>query len=308
MKVLVTGANGFVGRRLTRRLADGGHDVTAAFGPGTGPPEGTGTRWVELDVRRPESVSGVVPDGVDAVFHLAGMASGADARRDPGGAWMVNAAGTANLCEVVGERGGEDGPLVIVVSTGEVYGAGPAQPRRETDPVQPVSPYAASKLGAEIAAREVERRTGLRVIVVRPFPHSGAGQDTRFVVPAFARRLLEAKRLGSPSVAVGNLGPVRDLLHVDDVVAAYLRLLSDGEPGATYNVASGSGISIGELFERLARIVEVGAVPRPDPSCTRPVDLPYLVGDPTTLRDRTGWRPAISLDALLREVVRAQAN
>jgi GDP-4-dehydro-6-deoxy-D-mannose reductase len=154
----------------------------------------------------------------------------------------------------------------------------------------------------------VARRSDLRLIVARPFPHTGAGQDARFVVPAFARRIHDAVRHGRSEVAVGNLDPVRDLLHVDDVVEAYVAMVERGRAGAWYNVASGVGVSIRELFERLRAAIgaEVSAVV--DPALVRPSDIPHLVGDATALRADTGWVPQRTLDDVLNEVARAQAH
>src|SRR5207237_10423689 len=114
------------------------------------------------------------------------------------------------------------------------------------------APYAASKAGAELAGLEVWRRTGLRVIVARAFAHTGPGQDTRFVVPAFAERLRFAKRVQAPVVKVGNLEPVREFLHVRDVVDAYARMLVRGQAGGAYDVSWGRGISLEAAFLRLA--------------------------------------------------------
>jgi GDP-4-dehydro-6-deoxy-D-mannose reductase len=174
--------------------------------------------------------------------------------------------------------------------------------------VQPCSPYGASKLGAEIAVLEVHRRTGLPVIVARSFPHTGPGQDQRFVVPAFAARLKIARRLRAPGVRVGNLTPIREFLHVDDVVEAYVRLLADGRPGEVYNVASGHGIALSELFDRLCDAVGYRPLPESHPSLMRAADIPYLVGDNAKVRAATGWAPRITLERTLAEVVDAQAD
>jgi len=225
-------------------------------------------------------------------------------------AWVVNAAGTTRLVEAVitsRQVHGSD-PLVLVVSSAEVYGTGPASPRVETDPLFPQSTYAASKAGAEIAALEAWRRTGLRVVVARPFTHTGPGQASRFVVPSFVERLLAAKAGATTRVPTGNLEPVRDLLDVRDVVEAYLRLLGAGTPGETYNVARGEGIALGELFRRLAELVGINAEPAPDPSLVRGADIPYLVGDASKLRDATGWSPSRPLEQTLRDMVDAQAH
>ena len=306
MRILVTGADGFVGGRLVRRLAGLGHEVTAAIRRGTTPDLGAVARRA-FDLTDDSSVRQAVAGSFDAVAHLAAVASGADARRDPGEAWVVNAAGTARLCEALAMSGGA--PLLLVVSTAEVYGTAVApRLRLETDAVAPGSPYAASKLGAEVAAQETARRMGLRVIVARPFPHTGAGQDTRFVVPAFARRIHDAMAGGRRQVMVGNLEPVRDFLHVDDVVDAYVAMVERGRPGTVYNVASGSGITIREVFARLKAAVGADVTAVVDPALARSADIPHLVGNAALLREHTGWAPRRSLDEALNEVARAQAH
>lgn len=309
MNVLVTGADGFVGRWLVPRLLERGDAVTAGVVPGSTPPAGCAS--VSLELTDDASVRAAAKHAFDAVVHLAAVASGTDARRDPGRAWEVNAAGTARLAEAIAT--GSDGgtaPTFLVASTAEVYGAddGARAPRRETDPVAPCSPYAASKLGAEIAALEVWRRTGLKVMIARAFPHTGRGQDTRFVVPAFAARLRAAKRNGAATIAVGNLEPVRDFLHVSDVVDAYVRLLEAGDAGAVYNVASGHGVTIGDVFTKLRALIGCEAVPEPDPTLMRAADISNLVGDAGKLRARTGWAPRVPLDDILAEVASAEAN
>jgi GDP-4-dehydro-6-deoxy-D-mannose reductase len=312
VRLLVTGADGFVGRHLVRRLAGEGHRIGAACRPG-----GPAVNWGEADVTvvpleltDDASVRRAVEFGPDAVVHLAAVASNREALADPGLAWTVNAAGTARLAEALGARrqavGGE--ARLLVVSSGEVYGPGPRTPRRETDPLAPLTPYAASKAAAELAGLEVWRRTGLPVIIARPFTHTGPGQEQRFVLPSFVARLREARTSGARRVPTGNLGPVRDLLDVRDVVEAYLLLLRSGEPGEIYNVARGEGTSVGELFRMLADLLGAEVEPEVDPSLARETDLPHLVGDSTKLRRATGWAPARTLQQTLRGLVDAEAD
>lgn len=317
MQVLVTGADGFVGRSMVRRLLDDGREVIGAVRPGASPgveaftaEERAAVRWVPLELADAASVAACLDRPLDAVVHLAGVASGTDALADAGFAWTVNAAGTARLVDALGRARRRDqvDPLVLVISTAEVYGRGAPVPRRETDPTAPLSPYAASKLGGEVAALEAWRRTGLRVIVVRPFPHTGPGQDPRFVVPAFAERLAFAKRIGAPVVKVGNLEPVREFLHVWDVVDAYARLLTKGHAGEVYNVASGVGISLDDLLFKMAGMLGMRPIPEADPDLMRPADIPYLVGDAAKLRTATGWTPRVPLDDTLRQVLDAAAR
>jgi GDP-4-dehydro-6-deoxy-D-mannose reductase len=199
-------------------------------------------------------------------------------------------------------------PLVLVVSSAEVYGNGPATPRVETDPLVPQSPYAASKLAAEVAALEAWRRAGLRVMIARAFPHTGPGQSSLYVVPAFIQRLRAAKAADADRVATGHLEPVRDLLDVRDVVQAYVALLQHGVPGEAYNVSRGEGMTLRELFTRLAGLVGVRVEPVTDPTLMRSGDIRYLVGNAGKLKEATGWSPRITLEQTLREMVDAQAD
>jgi GDP-4-dehydro-6-deoxy-D-mannose reductase len=324
VRVLVTGADGFVGRHLVRRLLQEGDEVAAACRPGGPAIEWTGAgaahagpETLRFEITDHESVRSALAWRPDAIAHLAAVASTREAGHDPGGAWTVNAAGTARVLAAAVElrERGLANPLVLNVSTGEVYGmARPAAraarlaPRVETDPLLPLSSYAASKLGAEVAALAEWRRTGLQVVIARPFPHTGPGQTTQYVAPALAHRLREARRTGAATVPTGNLDPVRDLLDVHDVVEAYSALLRRGEPGEAYNIARGEGLSVAELFERLAQLIGVDVRPVPDPSLRRASDIPYLVGDSTKLRRATGWAPTISLEQTLRRLVDAQAD
>jgi len=317
VRILVTGADGFVGTWLIPRLVRDGHDVVAAVRPdrplftlGAPPPWPTAVETIPFELLDPVSLRDGLSVGFDAVVHLAAVASGGDARRDPKEAWEINATGTALLAGALGRQcsAGEGDPVLLVVSTAEVYGKGSGVPRIESDPTEPCSSYAESKLAGETAALDVWRQIGLRVVVARAFPHTGKGQDERFVVPAFARRLLEAKRGGQREVSVGNLDPVREFLHVSDVVEAYARLLELGVAGEAYNVGGGEALTLSDLFHRLARIADHPAEPTTDPQLVRPADILHLVGDATKLRELTGWEPKVSLDEALTEVVHAQAH
>ena len=310
MKVLVTGADGFAGRHLVRELLGRGHQVRGAVRPDGGaaalPAE---VAVVPLELTDGASVDAALAEPCDAIVHLAALASSAEARRDPAAAWVVNAAGTARVAEAAArlrDTGAAD-PRLLVISSGEVYGEA-THPVTEADETRPQSPYAASKVGAEVAALEVGRRTGLGVLIARPFTHTGPGQRSVFFVPAMLDRLREAKAGGQRSVRVGNLAPVRDLTDVRDVVRAYALLLEQGEAGATYNVSRGEGVALGDVFARMAAAVGVDATPEPDPALLRRADLPFLVGDSTKLTRTTGWTPAIDLDQTLADMLDAEAH
>ncbi len=316
MRVLLTGADGFAGGWLARRLLAEGHEVIGTRRPGGRPSlvldieESERIEWREMEMTSDASVTAAAQGRWDIVFHLAAMASGSEARNDPGLAWEINAAGTARLAEALGDRHeelGED-PLLFLASSGEVYGMGNGALRRESDAPQPCSPYAGSKLGAEIAALEVSYRTGLRVIVARAFPHIGPHQDTRFVAPALVARLMAARHLRAPVIKTGNLDVIRDFLDVRDVVEAYLALAQRGVPGEAYNVASGEAHSIDDLLGRLQQLLGWQVTPEPDARLVRRADIPHLVGDPSKLRGATGWKPGLSFDQTLRDLVHAQTR
>ncbi len=315
MKVLVTGADGFVGRHLVRRLLANGHDVVGGCRPGIGSDVAAdatlrGTRWVPLELTDPASVAAAADHGAEAVVHLAAVSSNAEALEAPEEAWSVNAVGVVRLLRALAERrsAGPADPVILLVSSAEVYGPGAHRPRLESDPPAPLTPYAASKAAGELAGLEAWRRMGLRVIIARPFQHTGPGQTTRFVLPAFAERLRAARASGARTVPTGNLAPVRDFLDVRDVVTAYLLLLERGAPGEIYNVAWGEGLPLAELFRRLARIVGVQVDPVADPALARRTDIPHLVGDPGRLRRATGWAPVHTLDDMLRDIADAEAH
>lgn len=317
MKVLVTGADGFVGSWLVRRLLTDGHAVTGTFRPADDhraerydAASRDRLTWRALELADAESVRHLGDTPWDAVVHLAAVSWVSLADRDPGRAWNDNAGGTARLLHTLGDvrRAGDADPLVLIVSSLEVYGHGGPAPRRETDPVAPISAYAASKVGAEVVAAQEGRRAGLRVVIVRPSPHTGRGQGEMGFVPRYASRVLTARKIRAPAIPTGLLDGVRDFLHVADVVDAYTRLLSAGVAGEMYNVSSGEPVALKDVVLRLCVLAGWQPILEVDSADVRPDTVPHLVGDGAKLRAATGWSPRHTLDEALQEVLDAEAN
>lgn len=306
-RALVTGAGGFVGQWLCRALVRGGWEVTGAtLGPAPdaaahGDDPLARVDWRSLDLRpgtdRRTLRALVERAAPSAVFHLAGVAFVPAAGADPERALETNVGAAVRLIAAVRawrEAGGGD-PTLLVVGSGEQYGRHPAeaQPLGESSAQAPMSFYAATKCAQEQFAMAAVRTDGLRVVATRSFNHSGRGQDPGFLLPALVRRAVEARRAPGAAVPVGNTAPIRDFLHVEDVVGAYIALVERGRPGEVYNVCSGEGVAVGTVAaEVLARAGVDPSALRPDPALQRPVDVPVLVGDNSKLRAETGWSPS----------------
>jgi GDP-4-dehydro-6-deoxy-D-mannose reductase len=300
VRVLITGARGFVGRHLSAALRARGHDVIQADRHGD-------EDVLPVDVTDPLAVRAAFDLArPDAVAHLAAQAFVPASIADPRATFEINAAGTLHVLDAA-RAVAADGvrPRVLIVSSADVYGAQAreAYPLRETVAPLPRNPYAASKVAAEALALAYARSFGVDAVVTRAFNHIGPGQDERFAIPAFAAQIARVAAGLQQVVLVGNLDASRDVLDVRDVCEAYVALLEGGgEPGEIYNVASGKATTMKELLRRL---IEIGRVPvevREDPARMRPADIPVSVGDSAKLREATGWAPRIPLATALREV------
>ncbi|MGZ4759835.1 MAG: GDP-mannose 4,6-dehydratase, partial [Acidimicrobiales bacterium] len=198
-----------------------------------------------------------------------------------------------------------NGPRVLSVSSADVYGKVTLSdlPIDEQAPLQPVTPYAASKVAADFLGLQAHLGYGLDVLRVRAFNHIGPGQSNNFVAPAIAERIAVNELDGSEVVPVGNLSPRRDFTDVRDVVRAYRLLIEHGEAGEAYNVCSGHDLAISDLADRLLSMASYPMRLEEDPNLQRPVETPVLRGDPTRVHKTTGWTPEIDMEQTLSDLL-----
>lgn len=302
-RALVTGASGFVGPHLVAALAGAGFEVwTTDREAGTAADD---KRHTSCDLGDPLTVRALFERvRPEWVYHLAGLSSVAYSFQNPREVLLTNCGAAVNVLEAV--RQVAPAARVLVVGSAEQYGNVPEteQPIREAQPFRPASPYAVSKVAQEHLALQYARAFGLHVVATRSFNHSGPGQSDRFVLPAFARQVALAESgAQAPVLRVGNLDVARDFLDVRDVVRAYVLLAESGEPGQAYNICSGAARPVRDLLEVLLRLARVELRVETDPARSRPADLPVLRGDPHRLQERTGWQPAFTIEATLRDIL-----
>lgn len=294
----MTGAGGFVGANLTRRLLDDGHDVHAVERPG-----GDGRRLDGLDVARSATdlrdAQGVA-DLVDRirpdwVFHLAAHGS-YSWQTDRAGILDSNLHATMHLLEACLAAGCE---TFVHAGSSSEYGFKDHAPS-ETEAVEPASDYAFTKAAATLYAGYVGRRDGKRVVTLRLYSVYGPWEDGRRLVPRLISFGLrgELPPLVDPRVA-------RDFVYVDDAVDAFLRVATaEGvQPGAVYNIGSGSQTTVGELVDLARTVLAVEGAPAWGSMANRGWDTTVWVADPTRAARELGWRPRVDLETGFRRTV-----
>jgi CDP-glucose 4,6-dehydratase len=298
---LVTGANGFVASHLARALLQRGDAVTVIDRP---PPRVSGlalqrieaeVELIEADVRDAGLVRSVLDSGqFDVVFHLAAHTIVGTAMSDPASTFDVNVRGTWTLLEACRRA---DVPAVVVASSDKAYGPAAELPYREDMPLRPASPYEASKAAADLIALSYRRAFGLPVAVTR-FANIYGGGDLNFsrLVPEAVTAVLDGRR----PVIRSDGSPERDLLYVDDAVAAYLAIehaVGAGGPaaGQALNAGGERPYSVAEVVALIGEVAGTGIEPeiRGTGNPAGEIDRQYV--DSTRLREMTGWRPQVEL-------------
>jgi GDP-4-dehydro-6-deoxy-D-mannose reductase len=301
-RILVTGADGFVGQHLLAPLRAA---FPAAELLATGRQPGPGRR--ALDLADAATVRALIADWPPTdCIHLAAIAVVPEAARSPERAWQVNLHGTLTLAGAIEQRA--PGCRFLFVSSADVYGRAFAAgtPLDEGAVPAPMNVYGATKAAADLAIGAMAGQR-LHAIRLRPFNHTGPGQSAAFVVPAFARQIARIEAgLQPPRLAVGALDPARDFLDVRDVCAAYvacLRAASGIAPGTILNIASGIPRRIGAILDALLARAGITAEIVVEAGRLRPAEIPIACGDATRARQMLGWAPRVAWNDTLAAVL-----
>ncbi len=305
-RVLVTGADGFIGSHLVERLVAVGADVRAFCLYNSQGSLG----WLDRsdvrerievrlgDIRDARFVEAAC-DGVEVVFHLAALIAIPYSYTAPESFVDTNVRGTLNVLEAARRARVR---RMVHTSTSEVYGTPASLPIRETHPLQAQSPYAATKVAADQLALSYHLSFGVPVVVLRPFNTYGPRQSTRAVLPTILTQLLDGKR----EIQLGRLDTRRDLTFVADTVEGFLRAAeAPGVDGATLQLGTGRAVTVEEVFRLAAKVIGVDARPVLDERRLRPDASEVLVleSDPQLARERLGWSAQVSLEEGLTRTV-----
>jgi UDP-glucose 4-epimerase len=311
-RVLVSGADGFIGSHLVERLLAEGAKVRALCCYNSngsrgwlddvgdaGDADADGLETVLGDVRDAGLVRSLT-DGIDIVFHLAALIAIPYSYQAPASFIETNVTGTLNVLEAVRQSGVE---RMIQTSTSEVYGTPREVPITETHPLCGQSPYAASKIAADQLCEAYARSYSTPVVILRPFNTYGPRQSARAVIPTILGQLLAGVR----EVRLGSLHPRRDFTYVTDTVDGFMRMAqADLAPGTLVQLGTGKTVSIGELLALCMVITDAEITPVTDPRRVRPErsEVQILQSDPTRARVLLGWEPMVRLQNGLSETVK----
>ncbi len=308
MRCFITGLTGFAGAYLASHLASQGAEVT---GIGLGARPEAPVPAVECDLLDFDKTARLIGDfGPDQVYHLAALTNPSESLKRPREYYQVNVQGTLNLLDALWQQ--QIDARILLVSSSQVYGkASPGVLISEESPLEPNNPYASSKRLSEEIGLQYRKHFASRVVITRPFNHTGPGQSQAFVISDFCRQIAmreqEAARSGKSDqkMLVGNLNSTVDFLDVRDVVRAYTGLAAKGVEGETYNICSGVGTQISEILDAAINLTELNLELEVSSSKSRKRDEGWLVGDNQKLRSILDWTPQYSLRQTIQDTLNA---
>lgn len=298
-RVLITGIEGFVGTHLCHYLSEMGHQV---FGIHIAPPrENLPAELFSTDICDFESLKAVLEKArPDWIFHLAGISSVAEAEKNPILTYQVNTLGTLKLLLAVHQLMLPS--RILLISSADVYGRSD-KPHKETDPPSPLTAYARSKLLAEEIGRLYYQTWGMDIVILRPFSHTGPGQEPKFVFPKVALHIARVERGEADALEMGNLEFRRDYTDVRDIVRAYVLTMENCPPGEIYNVTSGNALRLKDGVETLLKLVRKPVELQPGVVEKRPYDIPFLSGNPEKFIRATGWQVTIPIEQTFKDLL-----
>ena len=311
MRVLITGVTGFAGSHLADYLLENQPDVEVwGIYRWRSRRENVESVWgrirmLECDLRDYTSVHLALQQArPDAIFHLAAQSFVPSSWKAPNDTLVTNITGQTNLFEAV--RFLELDPVIQIACSSEEYGlVHPDEvPIKEDNPLRPLSPYAVSKVAQDMMAYQYFQSYGLKTVRTRGFNHTGPRRGDVFVTSNFAKQIASIELgLQEPVIKVGNLEAVRDFTDVRDMVRAYWLAVTKAKPGEVYNLATGIGITIQELLDRLLALSTAKVKVEQDPERMRPSDVVRLIGDSSKFRQDTGWEPQVPFETTLKDTL-----
>ena len=291
-KVMVTGAQGFVGQYMAEFLKEKGLEVL----------EGGKEN---CDITDRAKVGQAVQDfKPDAIIHLAAVASIKEGFARPEKTFKVNFFGSQNILEAVKEHCPE--ARVVLVGSSEQYGFVREEelPIKEGQEFRPMSPYAISKVAADLLGFQYYKNDGLKIVRIRPFNHTGPRRKETFVLSSWCKQVAEMEKgLKEKVLPVGNIETVRDFTDVRDMVRGYYLAAEKAEAGEAYNLCSGKGLPLEKLVGLVQDAAKVDFEVRKSPELMRRVDVPRLVGDKSKFSQATGWQPEIPLEKTVKDML-----
>ncbi len=299
MKAFITGIGGFVGKYLAEHLLANGFKVYGIDRQESSIKE---CSIEACDILDKEKLSAVVERlKPDAIFHLAALSSVSKSFEAAKETKRVNVEGTRNLLDAVAAA--KISPIILVVSSLQIYGKPDRLPIREDASLRPASPYAESKAEQERLCREYGDKKKLKIIISRSFNHTGPGQSADFVWPSFAKQIAEIEAGKRKELNVGNLDVERDFSDVRDIVKAYLLAIKKCKPGEIYNICSGKAYNIGKMLDVMKSYSTAKVKVVVDSSRVRKEDVPVLYGDNSKFAKATGWKPEIPFEKTLKDIL-----